>query len=281
MRYGLYAPNFGDFANPDNLLALTRDAEAAGWEGFFLWDHMVLQKGLPLIDAWVALAAIAARTEKLVLGPMITPVARRRPWKVAREIVSLDRVSRGRAVLGVGLGDPAKVEFEGFGEDPDARVRAEKLDEGLTIIAGLCGGEPFQHQGKHFRVAETSFVPAAVQRPRVPIWVAGFWPRKAPMRRAARWDGVFPLRTITAGSGWAAMWPTPDTIREVVAFVRAERGDSQGHFDVVATGATKGREDSVAALAEAGATWWLEWLDDQRGSFAEMLERVRLGPPRL
>ncbi len=284
MRFGLYAPNFGDFADPANLLALAHDAEDGGWDGLFLWDHLVLQKGLPLIDAWVALAAIASATKRLVVGPLITPLARRRPWKVAREIVSLDRITDGRAVLGVGLGEPASLEYAGFGEDADARVRAEKLDEGLAIVAGLQTGESFRYEGKHYQVAETAFVPTPIQRPRVPIWVAGFWPRKPPMRRAARWDGAFPLRSADLAAGWAAMWPTPDTIREVIAFVGANREDTSGSFDVIATGATPADErrraaDVVAPFAEAGATWWLEWLDDQRGSFADMRARVRAGPP--
>jgi alkanesulfonate monooxygenase SsuD/methylene tetrahydromethanopterin reductase-like flavin-dependent oxidoreductase (luciferase family) len=288
MRYGMYAPNFGDFADFQNLLALARDAEGAGWDGFFLWDHLVLAKGLPMIDPWIALAAIAATTQRLIIGPLITPVARRRPWKLAREVISLDRLSGGRAVLGVGLGEPAAAEFEAFGEDPDPGVRAEKLDEGLEVVAGLTSGTDFRHQGKHYRITDTEFMPKPIQDPRVPIWVAGFWPHRAPMRRAARWDGVFPLQAFPpdlASFTWSQLWPTPGALRDVVAFVDDHRPSRAGVFDVVATGATSTDEprqaaDLAASFEEAGATWWLEWLDDQRGSFADMRARVQAGPPR-
>ena len=123
MQFGIYVPNFGAYGDPHNLLTLATEAEAAGWDGFFLWDHLLIFPGaaVPFVDAWVTLAGIATRTERMRLGPMITPVARRRPWKLAREIVSLDQLSRGRAVLGVGLGNPADVEFQYFGEDPADR----------------------------------------------------------------------------------------------------------------------------------------------------------------
>jgi Luciferase-like monooxygenase len=281
--------------DPHNLLTLASEAEAAGWDGFFLWDHLLLyrQADIPVIDAWVALAAIAARTERMRLGPMITPVARRRPWKLAREVVSLDHLSRGRAVLGVGLGAPADAEFQCFGEDPADRVRARKLDEALGILDGLERGERFQHQGEYFQIEEVTFHPRPVQTPRVPIWVAGFWPNKAPLRRAARWDGVFPLKMppvppigLTPSSiAWSALWLTPAELRESITFVRQHR-TVEGHFDIVASGATPVNErakarEVVAAFQEVGATWWLEWLDEQRGTFAQLREHVRKGPPRI
>jgi alkanesulfonate monooxygenase SsuD/methylene tetrahydromethanopterin reductase-like flavin-dependent oxidoreductase (luciferase family) len=196
MKFGLYVQNFGEYGDPNNLIALALDAEKAGWDGFFIWDHLQLYRhsDIPFVDAWIALAAIAARTKRLRLGPMITPLARRRPWKVAREIVSLDQLSRGRVFFGVGLGAPPDAEFECFGEDASDHVRARKLDEALTVIDRLWKGETFSHDGEFFRIQDVKFVPPAVQSPRVPVWVAGFWPNKPPMRRAARWDGVFPLK---------------------------------------------------------------------------------------
>src|ERR1043166_5357034 len=186
MQYGIYVPNFGVYGDPHNLLTLAEDAEAAGWDGFFLWDHFLLYRrsDITVVDAWVALAAIAARTERIRLGPLITPAARRRPWKLAREIVSLDHLSRGRAILGVGLGAPPDAEFQCFGEDPSDRIRAEKLDEALTIIDGLSSGQPFQHRGRHFEIEEITFRPHPIQKPRVPIWVAAMWPNRGPLRRA-------------------------------------------------------------------------------------------------
>ena len=295
MQFGIYVPNFGAYGDPHNLLALAGEAEAAGWDGFFLWDHLLLyrQADIPVVDAWVALSAIAARTERMRLGPMITPAARRRPWKLAREVVSLDHLSRGRAILGVGLGAPADAEFQCFGEDPTDRVRARKLDEALGILDGLERGESFQHQGEYFHIEEVTFRPRPVQTPRVPIWVAGFWPNKAPLRRAARWDGVFPLKMPSvppiglspSSITWSALWLTPAELRESITFVRQQR-TAEGPFDIVASGATPVNErakarEVIAAFQEAGATWWLEWLDEQRGTFAQMREHVRKGPPRM
>jgi hypothetical protein len=295
MQYGLYVQNFGEYGDPHNLIALAVDAEQAGWDGFFMWDHLQLYRhsDVPVVDAWIALAGIAARTEHLKLGPVITPLARRRPWKVAREVVSLDQLSRGRLVFGVGLGTPPDAEFDCFGEDPSDRVRAHKLDEGLTVLDGLWKGETFSHQGEFFHIDRVKFVPRAMQSPRVPVWVAGFWPNKPPMRRAARWDGVFPLKMppvplagLRPGAApWSALWLQPHELAEAAKYVGRHR-TSSGHFDVVASGAiplgdkAKGQE-IVAGFHDAGATWWLEWLDEQRGSFDLMREHVRNGPPKV
>ena len=294
MQCGVYVQNFGEYGHPHNLLALALDAEEAGWDGFFIWDHLLLYRhsDIPFVDAWVALAAIAALTKRLRLGPVITPVARRRPWKLAREVVSLDHLSRGRAVLGVGLGAPADAEFQCFGEDPDDRVRARKLDEALSVLVGLWSGEVFNHHGEYFHVEDVKFIPRPIQSPRVPIWVAGFWPNKPPMRRAARWDGVFPLKMppvplvgLEPGAApWSALWLQPRELSEAVNYVSEHRITS-GSFDVIASGATplgetaRGQE-MVGAFREVGATWWLEWLDEQRGTFAQMREHIRQGPPR-
>jgi alkanesulfonate monooxygenase SsuD/methylene tetrahydromethanopterin reductase-like flavin-dependent oxidoreductase (luciferase family) len=291
MRFGIYAPNFGDFSDPHNLLKLARAAETAGWDGFFLWDHLLLNRtvSIPMTDAWVVLAAIAASTKRILLGPMITPVARRRPWKLAREAAALDHLSNGRLILGVGLGSPAEPEFQCFGEDPDDHVRAEKLDEGLSIVDGLWSGEPVVHRGKHYTVDGVSFLPRPVQRPRIPIWVAGMLPNRAPLRRAARWDGVFALKNPPSGLSAASFsrstfWLTPAELAGVASYVVAHRASGAGALEVVASGATPGGDHARAkeiasSYQDAGATWWLEWLDDQRGSFSEMLERVESGPP--
>jgi alkanesulfonate monooxygenase SsuD/methylene tetrahydromethanopterin reductase-like flavin-dependent oxidoreductase (luciferase family) len=179
----------------DLLVRMGVEADRAGWDGFFLWDHMRLMREIPvpLFDPWVTLGAIAARTERVRIGTMITPLARRRPWKLARETVTLDHLSRGRLILGVGLGYPPDADFELLGEDPDERVRAEKLDEGLELLVGFWKGEPFEFRGKHFRVREAQFLSTPVQRPRIPIWVAGMWPNRAPFRRAVAWEGTFPI----------------------------------------------------------------------------------------
>ena len=285
MRFGMSVPPFGPYGDPRGLAELAARAEAAGWDGFFVWDHMVYDPSFhPIADPWVGLAAVALGTRRLTIGTMVTPLARRRPWKVARETVSLDRLCGGRFVLGVGLGDPAHWEYGFFGEDTDARVRAAKLDEALAILAGLWTGEPFRFNGRHYTIAEVTFRPPPVQRPRIPVWVGGWWPNKAPFRRAARWDGMAP---ITSGRDL-----DPEELAEAVAYVRRHR-DSQAAFDVVVSGGT-GPEPvdaaRMAAYAAAGATWWLEDISPWRfGADPEaqwsdqdsvaIERRVAAGPP--
>lgn len=196
MRYGIELAPWGDYTAPRALAALARDAETAGWDGLFLWDAMLHdEQGLPKADPWIALAAVALGTERIRLGPMVTPLARRRPWHVAREAVTLDHLSGGRLILGVGLGDPSEGEFAWFGEPGiDHRTRARMLEEGLAILAGLWRGEPFAHVGEYYTLHEMTFLPRPVQFPRIPVWVGGWWLNRAPLRRAVRWDGFHPGR---------------------------------------------------------------------------------------
>jgi alkanesulfonate monooxygenase SsuD/methylene tetrahydromethanopterin reductase-like flavin-dependent oxidoreductase (luciferase family) len=285
MRYGVSVPPFGPYADPRRLAELAARAETAGWDGFFVWDHMVYDPSFhPIGDPWVGLAAVAMRTSRLTIGTMVTPLARRRPWKVARETVSLDHLSGGRFVLGVGLGDPAQWEYGSFGEPADPRIRAACLDEALTVLAGLWTGEPFRYDGRHFAVAEVTFRPPPVQRPRIPVWVAGWWPNKPPLRRAARWDGMAPIKQ---GGDLS-----PDEVAAALTYVRRHRA-TDAPFDVVVSGGTGPRPDDadrMAAYAAVGATWWLEdispwrfgadpeaqWADRDTGAIER---RVADGPP--
>jgi hypothetical protein len=177
-------PNVREYADPRLLVELAREAEAAGWDGAFVWDHIAREEdpSVPATDPWIAVAAIAARTQRIRLGIMVTPLARRRPWKVAREAVAVDVLCGGRFTLGVGLGGGAQAEFATFGESPDPKVRAELLDEGLAILDGLWSGEPFAFEGTHHTVSGAHFTPRSVQQPRLPIWVAGRWPNRRPFR---------------------------------------------------------------------------------------------------
>jgi alkanesulfonate monooxygenase SsuD/methylene tetrahydromethanopterin reductase-like flavin-dependent oxidoreductase (luciferase family) len=265
VRYGISVPNFG---NPADLVELGDATERAGWDGFFLWDHLFVDPHtpFPITDPWVVLGAIAQTTERVRLGTLVTPVARRRPWKLARETVTLDHLSGGRTVLGVGLGVPPENEFGAFGEPTDDRARAERLDEGLEVLQGLWSGEPFSFAGRHLRVDGATFLPRPLQTPRIPVWVAVTWPNRRPLRRAARWDGVAPIRV-----GERGLEPvTPDDVREIVAIVRELR-ETDERFDVlmwVVSGTTASASDSEAA----GVTWIIEsasgepdWLDDVRG----------------
>jgi alkanesulfonate monooxygenase SsuD/methylene tetrahydromethanopterin reductase-like flavin-dependent oxidoreductase (luciferase family) len=276
MRYGLLAPVFGDYADARVLADLASDAEQTGWDGFFLWDHLTTasspltpELGVePIVDVWVALAAIALRTERVRLGPLVTPLPRRRPWQVAREAVSLDHLSDGRLILGLGAGFPGLLaeDFAAFGDSTDARERAAMLDEGLEVITGLWTGEPFRFAGEHYQLTGAQLLPRPVQTPRIPIWIGAFWPHHAPYRRAARWDGVFPA--LTNG-------PSPEHLRDAVAYLRTQR-TSDGPFDILAAGVTPG--DEPPQWADAGATWWIEYLGPFRGTLADARRRVRQGP---
>ena len=276
--HGLVVPNYGDYFDPRTLADLAHEAEQSGWDGFFLWDTLWAGVTEPMVDPWVALAAIAMRTERIRIGPMVTPLPRRRPWKLARETVSIDHLSGGRLTLGVGLGSPPDTEFEQFGEDGDAKLRAGLLDEGLDVLTGLWSGVPFSYGGDHYRLRETEFAPRPVQRPRIPIWVGGVWPNKAPLRRAARWDGVFPIFMEDN----SAM--TPAIMKQVVAYTAKHR-QSDAPFDVVASGKAP-RDDPgseaalAAAFADAGATWFVTSIGPALGSVEDSRARIRRGPPR-
>lgn len=290
MHYAINIINFGDCGDARVLAGLAREAEDAGWDGFFIWDHIAWDWGaMPMVDATVALTAIAMSTERLRIGAMVTPLPRRRPWKVAREMVSLDHLSGGRLIMGVGLG-VTQAEYANLGEPADFRTRAAMLDEGLTVLERLWSGEAFSFEGDHYHVRDTQFLPTPLQQPRIPIWVAGMWPNKPPFRRAARWDGVFPiLRDADLDN-----IPSPEQLREIVAFVREQR-QTDAPFDVVVAGATPGDDGRQAAgiaeeYAAAGATWWQEGIHGLRDDLAARAEasswldamrwRIEQGPPR-
>ena len=278
MKFGLMLPNKGRlYGHPDTLLDLAVQADQAGWDGFFMWDHIGGTGKSPTVDPWICLGAIASQTKTIRIGTMVTPLSRRRPWKVAREIVTLDHLSNGRAVLGVGLGDLVNIDFKAFGEVTNPRVRAEMLDESLDIIAGLQSSDPFQYDGQHFQVKETLFKPAPIQKPHVPIWVGAHWPFKRPLKRAAHWDGVLPRQ-------WNAGPITPEVISEIAAYIADHRvGDRP--FDIIKYGLTEGKQlDQDRALvnqySRAGVTWWIEEIFTSRGSLNQIWERIKKGPPR-
>jgi probable F420-dependent oxidoreductase len=271
VRFAISIPNFGAFGDPHLVRDLAREVEDAGWDGFFLWDH-INWSSAPMLDPWVALAGVATATTRIRIGTMVTPLPRRRPWVVARQAATLDHLSGGRVILGVGLGYPADTEYEAFGEDADDKVRAEKLDESLAIIDGLWSGEEFSYSGKHFRVTGAKFAPRPVQQPRIPIWVAGMLPNRAPFRRAARWDGAFPIRDM--------QFIGVDDARGVSELIAAHRGERAGPFDIVIGGPLpkdRGeRRDKVAAFAAAGATWWIEGDESPEGLRSMLREELLL-----
>jgi alkanesulfonate monooxygenase SsuD/methylene tetrahydromethanopterin reductase-like flavin-dependent oxidoreductase (luciferase family) len=265
------------------LAELAHLAEEAGWDGFFIEDYIThwMAPDAPTVDPWIGLAAIAMRTECIRLGTMVTPLSRRRPWKVAREALALDHLSNGRLILGAGLGgvsDP--MNFNRFGEVTDVRQRAEMLDEALDIIAGLWSGQPFSYHGKHYQIDEVTFLPPPVQKPRIPIWVGGGYPNKGPTERAARWDGAC-LYKETHGSGWQDM--TADDVRALKAFVESRRS-ATAPYDICVGG--RARADDweqerahIQSVAAAGTTWWMEFIEPT--GLEETRQGVTRGPLRI
>jgi len=284
VRYGVSLPNAGDCGSPQTLVELAREAEAAGWDGVFVWDciHIEIAERdrLPMADPWIALAAIASATSRVRIGPIVTPLSRRRPWKVARETITLDHLSQGRLIPPIGYGATGDGAFCKVGEETDARVRAARVEEGLQILTGLWSGEPFSYHGDHYQVEEMTFFPRPVQSPRIPIWVDAVWPRMRSMRRAARFDGII------AGTKHEDGAPTtPEDIRAMRTWIEEHRRE-MGPIDIVHEGGTSGDDpdSAIAAVqpwADAGVTWWIEsvWSHFYRGTLESMRERIRQGPP--
>ena len=274
-KFGLGVPNGGDFADPVRLASLARDAEAAGWDGFFLWDHVIRrQPWQPMVDPWVSLAAIAVATERIILGPMVTPLARRRVSVVARQSVTLDRLAGGRVRLGVGLGAPDD-EFTRFGEDADPKRRARILDESLDALQLLWSGETVSYRGEHVVVDGVEFRPTPVHG-RIPIWVAGGWPGGAPFRRAARFDGVWP---VAKAGGSLSVEEFTDCVEAVRSFRDSSEPFDACFIDRSSADGDAETADKLARLAESGMTWWIDSLDDPTIPFEQHRARVHAGPP--
>jgi alkanesulfonate monooxygenase SsuD/methylene tetrahydromethanopterin reductase-like flavin-dependent oxidoreductase (luciferase family) len=280
LQRGLAVPCFAE--DPMELAELGVEAERAGFDGFFLWDHIVFSntgEGPPIVDPWLVLAVVAARTTRIRLGTMITPVPRRRPWQLAKETTTLDRLSNGRLILGVGIGSPAYGDFGIFHEPADERVRAELLDEGLDILAGLWSGERFSYQGRHFTLDPVRFTPTPVQRPRIPVWVGGVLPAARPIARAARWDGMVPIRFAER----ALVRPSAADMADVgtkIAAARAAAG-SPAEFDLVVWAEVAEVPAQVPEIArpyqDSGVTWWIETAKPEPRWWEGVQERVASG----
>ncbi len=265
MKHGIFVAPFDECSDPKLLADLARDAERAGFDGFFLWDHIRYRAPtVEVSDAWIALSAIACATSTIRLGPLITPPARRRPWKLSREAVTLDHLSNGRVVLGLGLGGDNSGELSEFGEVTDDRERGGMLDEALTLLDACMSGEPVNVAGDHWQVDTGPLLPRPVQRPRIPFWLASRWPARKPVRRAARYDGLFPIELV------------PEQLAELVAEVRELRAHDARPFDVIA-------EDDAgsnpAPWEDAGATWLLASFG-QTPPLADVRAAIAAGPPR-
>ena len=258
-RRALFVAPFDALADPRVIGDLAASAEAAGWDGFFVWDHLQYGERVSAIaDVWTCCAAVAMRTEKLVFGPMVTPLARRRPQVLARQAASLAELSGGRFVLGLGLGDDWVGEFSAFGDEPDPKVRGRMLDEGLEVLTVLLSGAQVDHEGAHYTARSAEFRPA----PAVPIWLGGRFGNRAPLRRAARYDGFF----VIGLDG-------PDDLDEVTAGL-AEHSPAPG-FEVVVD---LRPEQDVAPWLDRGASWVLTRVGPFDLDLAEVRRVVEAGP---
>ena len=277
MRFGIIVTS----GSPREAAELAEAAEATGWDGVFTWDGIALGP-MDTYDPWVTMAAMAMRTERVILGAIVTPPSRRRPWKLAREAMSVDRLSGGRLVLPVGLGALDDAAFGNVGEATLPRERAERLDETLAILDGLWSGEPFGFEGRHYRFAPMTFRPTPVQRPRIPIWVVGAWPNERSMTRVARWDGLIGQSAMADGK--VVHW-SPEELAKAATWVAQHRpSDATGPFEFIAQGSTPADDPTAARAevepwAEAGATWWIE-ADWETGTVDAARRRIVAGPPR-
>jgi len=282
MKYGFIIPH-GDV---HTITELAERVEAAGWDAVFIPDSISIEtEQYPAsegFDPWIVLAVIADRTQRIRLGTMVTPLSRRRPWKIARETVTLDHLSKGRLILPVGLG--AARDDAGFykvGEAMDSKTRAKLLDESLEIITGLWSGKPVYYEGEHYHIQGMTLLPSPVQSPRIPIWVVGAWPRIKSMQRTLRYDGLLPNKLDANGKIEEI---SPDDIRAMKKYVEEHRS-STTPFDIVWEGRTPGEdlEKSIAIVRrweEAGINWWMEAMWESDVTREDVRRRIEQGPPR-
>jgi alkanesulfonate monooxygenase SsuD/methylene tetrahydromethanopterin reductase-like flavin-dependent oxidoreductase (luciferase family) len=282
IRYGLDMASAGPAGDAHTMGELAHIAEESGWDGIFLEDYIVWQShpDVPTYDPWITLAAIAMRTQRIRLGTMVTPIARRRPWKLAQELVTLDHLSNGRMILGVGLGDTGESigmdsSFAQFGETLDPKKRSRMLDEGIEIITHIWNGEPFSFDGEFYKMHDVQILPKPVQQPRIPIWVGGGYPNRGAVERALRWDGSCMYKQ-------QGHWMQPEDVRALRERVIALRGTVDG-YDITVGGARRWEEEDkqrayLESLVAAGITWWHEYIPPNAGDFEEQRKMIERGP---
>lgn len=273
MKFGLTIANFDEYADADLLLEFGTEAENAGWDGVFLADHLHYRNEHSMLDPWIVLSGLATGTESIRLGTWVTPVPRRLPWQLARDLATLDHLSDGRVILGAGLGSPPE-EYTDYGIEYDPDRLAARLDESLDIIDGLWGDGPFGYDGDVFTITDVDLRPNPVQKPRIPIVVAGRWPAKAPIRRGARWDGIMPI-----GSDYPRQLPL-DELRDCIEYYHSHCGDDPGEVFLTYSPGSPPVEEFVELCEELGVTWVLFRVRPAEGSIADNLARIREGPPR-
>jgi alkanesulfonate monooxygenase SsuD/methylene tetrahydromethanopterin reductase-like flavin-dependent oxidoreductase (luciferase family) len=276
VKHGIFLPPFGEFGSARRCADLAVIAEDAGWDGFFVWDHMYAEPGMAVAEAWTTLAAIATVTSRIRLGALVTPLSRRRPWVLARQIATLDQLSGGRLVAGIGLGDDGWREFSSFDEETSPVARGELLDESLAILQQLLTGNGVVYNGRHFHLDAGPMLPIPVQDP-LPIWAAVRWPNRKPLARAARLQGCFPIFGTSNK-------PAPPTVADLTALRTELTGfGAPRSLDVVVRCSLHrleegARADVVTELGAAGVTWMLEGFGIRQDA-ADVTDYVAAGPP--
>lgn len=269
MRYGLEVIPFGRFSDPRTVVQIAQLAEAAGWEGLWLWDHLVFPWAVG--DPWIILAAVASATQSMKLITGVAPLPRYRPHLLARQLTSLDLLSNGRLIFGTGLGIPS--DFTPFGEPGSAKTRAAMTDEGLDLLTQLWSGETVTHQGQFYQAEGVRFLPTPVQQPRIPVWIGG--DSAAALQRAARWDGWI----MGVIDEQCKVTKPPEQIAAQVATIHRQR-TTDAPFDVAIDGVSQAGDGALTRdYAAAGATWWFEAIFETRGPLEEQIERIKAGPP--
>jgi alkanesulfonate monooxygenase SsuD/methylene tetrahydromethanopterin reductase-like flavin-dependent oxidoreductase (luciferase family) len=272
MQYGLIVANFDEYADTDLLVEWGIEADEAGWDGIFLADHLQHEIASSFMDPWIVLSGLAAKTDSIKLGTWVTPVPRRLPWQIARNLATLDHLSDGRVILGAGLGSPPE-DYTNFVLVYDPKHLAKRFDESLDIMDGRWSDGQFRYHGDVFTITNVDLCPKPVQRTRIPIVTAGRWPLKRPIQRGARWDGIMPI-----GRDFPRQLPD-DEIRECIEYYHSLCEDDPGDV-FLRFSPDSPRLDELLELCEnLGVTWALFGAIPPTGSKAMNLGRIREGPP--
>lgn len=279
IKYGLSLIHFNELADPDIVIELAVEAENAGWDGIFLPDHIVYDKQAiyPVTETWILLSAIAARTTKIKIGTSVAALPQYRPWWFAKMTATLDVLSKGRLILGLGLGGP-ETEYESFGDKYDLKILAEKMDESLDILLGLWTGESFSYSGKHYTLDNVALLPKPIQSPRIPLIFGGMWPTKKPFVRGAKFDGIMPIHKNFPQD------LTTDELLEIKSIIKSNRTTNEP-FELMIFGTgfftPDTRKEMIKPYIDVGITWWLEHVNTlMQPSVDAMMEWVKQGPPK-
>ena len=280
IRYGISLIQFNELADPEKVIDIAIAAEESGWDGIFLPDHLLFDRNnvSSIAETWILLSAIAARTIKIKIGTYVSALPRYHPWQFAKMTATLDVLSKGRLILGIGLGGPS-VEYEAFGEQYDLRVLAEKMDESIDIIQGLWEGKHFSYSGKHYQISDACLLPKPNQTPRIPLILGGSWPNKKPFIRGAKYDGIMPIHKNFPQD------LTPQELAEIISIINKNRTAAEP-FEVIVSGSSfftpDKRKEMIQPYVDAGITWWLEHVNTlMQPSVDAMFDWVKQGPPQL